>query len=311
MFEKLLRRSRRAPSNTLILFYNTMWDQPLELPDEPLPANCEITTEQRRFRESTAVVFHIPSLRRWPVQRKAPGQVWVAWSLECEVNYPQLRSPAYMRQFDITMTYRTDATVPVTYVWYYSNAQNLARTLRSEPKPKLQDKLAVLMISSNIDRSGRVAYATELMRYLDVHSYGRVLQNRQLDGDQGRPSKLDLIANYSFTLAFENAIAEDYVTEKFYDPLVAGSVPVYLGAPNVERFAPGEHCFIDAADFERPKDLADYLLELHNDAAAYAAYFAWKQRPFRPVFDALLDGQATHPFIRLCYAVKARQEVYR
>lgn len=38
-------------------------------------------------------------------------------------------------------------------------------------------------------------------------------------------------------MAFENVIAMDYVTEKFYDPLIAGSVLVYLGAPNIADFA--------------------------------------------------------------------------
>ncbi len=57
-----------------------------------------------------AVVFHIPSLRE-PPHSEAAGQLWVAWSLECDANYPQLRDPAYMRQFDLTMTYRLDADV--------------------------------------------------------------------------------------------------------------------------------------------------------------------------------------------------------
>lgn len=56
---------------------------------------------------------------------------------------------------------------------------------------------------------------------------------------------MEVMKDYRFTIAFENAIADDYVTEKFYEPLLSGSVPVYLGAPNIDRFAPSRSSFID------------------------------------------------------------------
>ena len=298
---------RRSVSETLILFFNRMWDQPIDTAEVPLPDGCHLTTDRRRFREAAAVVFHVPSLRELP-PRKPRGQLWVAWSMECEANYPQLRVPGYMSRFDLTTTYRLDADVPIAYTCCYGDVANLTRALRTPPKPKTGDKLATLFISSGGNRSGRTAYAAELMRYLDVHSYGKVLPNRQIPPpDRGGPTKLAIIADYKFDLAFENAIGEDYVTEKFFDPLVAGSVPVYLGAPNVERFAPGDRCFIEAADFRNPRDLADYLLCLQHDDAAYEAYFGWKERPFRPAFRALLASQDAPWHIRLCHAVRARR----
>ena len=44
---------------------------------------------------------------------------------------------------------------------------------------------------------------------------------------------LRLVSRYKFTLAFENAIADDYITEKLWRPLKLGSVPVYFGSPSV------------------------------------------------------------------------------
>jgi hypothetical protein len=41
-------------------------------------------------------------------------------------------------------------------------------------------------------------------------------------------SKLALFARYKFALAFENSLAEDYVTEKFYHPLLAGHICIIL-----------------------------------------------------------------------------------
>jgi hypothetical protein len=273
------------------------------------PGGFEFTTDRRRYLDASAVVFHIPQWARWRWWRwpkKLPGQLWVAWSMECEENYPLLRDPRFRRRFDLTMTYRLDADVPATYVNYYSSADNLARALRQPPQPKWPEPLVASFISSRINRSGRRQYVRELARSLPIDSYGRFMRNTSPANDHGRPSKLETIARYHFTLAFENACGQDYVTEKFFDPLVAGSVPVYLGAPNVEDFAPGDHCFINVADFPNPKTLAEYLMTLGHDDAAYRAYFAWKEQPYRAAFQHLLALSAPDPFVKLCELIQAR-----
>src|SRR4051794_6651490 len=144
-------RQPRSRSETLILFFNTMWDQPIDPDGVELPSGCHLTADIRRFADAAAVVFHIPSLREVPAH-KPQGQLWVAWSMECEVNYPQLRDPGFMRQFDLTMTYRLDADVVAAYTSYYGDVANLQRALRTRPAPKAGDKLATLFISSGLNR---------------------------------------------------------------------------------------------------------------------------------------------------------------
>ncbi|MBI2839374.1 MAG: alpha-1,3-fucosyltransferase [Acidobacteria bacterium] len=295
ILSRLGRTAAARGDGTLILFHNTMWGS------SPLgrslagPATRIVTSDRRHQLAADAVVFHIPTLRRLP-RHKPAGQIWVAWSLESEVNYPQLRDPSFTRHFDLTATYRRDSDVPLSYVSYYSDSRSLARALVQPPARKSPDRTAVSLISSRIDRSGRLEYADELMRFLDVHSFGRFRRNRRLIDDRGRPSKLDLIAGYKFTLAFENAIDRDYVTEKFFDPLVAGSVPVYMGAPNVEDFAPGDCCYISTRNFGEPRDLATFLRDLGRDDIAYRSYMDWKRLPLRPAFEAFLESQSL-PFL--------------
>jgi hypothetical protein len=143
---------------------------------------------------------------------------------------------------------------------------------------------AVWFISSRINHSKRREYARELARYLEIDSYGKFMNNARIPNGQWRPSKLEILPRYKFTLAFENTIARDYVTEKFFDPLICGSLPIYLGAPNVELFAPGDHSYINVSEYETPRALADYLQFLARDMDAYNSYFAWKQNPLRPSF---------------------------
>eukprot|EP00906_Rhabdomonas_costata_P002974 RCo004609 len=86
----------------------------------------------------------------------------------------------------------------------------------------------------------------------------------------------ETLAQYKFYLAFETESCKDYVTEKFFRALYVGSVPVVMGAPNVWEFAPTNRSYIDVNDFDGPKALADYLVELDNDDEKYLQYLQWK-----------------------------------
>jgi hypothetical protein len=283
----------------LILFFNGMWGRSPVLPPSGIPEDCEITTERRRMREADAVIFHIPSLGSLTKVRKFPGQLWIAQTMECEAHYPRLRDPGFLSRFDLTMTYRRDADIVTPYF-----RPELRRLLITPARPKSDERLCALFLSGRQDLSGRIAYARELTRRIDVHSYGRRLRNRRIRPDHGRENKMKVIGGYKFTLAFENAIAPDYVTEKFFDPLIAGSVPVYLGAPNVDELAPADRCYIDVADFDGPEALAGHLQSLAGDDDAYGEYLSWKQRPLRPSFLGLLEQQRTPPLVRLCQQVR-------
>jgi hypothetical protein len=217
-----------------ILFFNDFFDRPVDTEcfDDAWP--CIFTTDRRLLGRAAAVVFHIPSLRRMGWIRKRRGQLWVAWSMESEINYPALAEPAFMRKFDLVISYRRS-----TDIWcpYIPRRHEFEAALARPVPPKTG--LVAMFQSASVDKSGRNDFARELMAHIDIHSYGRFLNNRALpDGDNGQATKLSVAARYKFCLGFENSIAEDYVTEKFFDPLLAGSVPVYRGADNVGAFAP-------------------------------------------------------------------------
>lgn len=286
----------------LLLVWNTMWGEDPRPLAAHLPAGWEISTDRERFAEAAAVIFHLPDLRAETPLSKVPGQLWVAWSMECEVHYPYQRDPAFLRHFDLTMTHRRDADVWTPYCH-----PGLFEELRAPPAEKTAEVPVAAFISSSFDRSGRVLLLEGFMRHLQVHSFGQRCRNRELAHDAGRSTRLETMARYRFTLAFENAVAEDYVTEKFYEPLIAGSVPVYLGAPNAAAFAPAEGCFIDASEFASPAALAGRLRELAADEAAYRELLAWKEQPFRQEFLAMLDAVRDHPISRLCRLVEKAQ----
>jgi hypothetical protein len=290
----------RGSSPLKILIYQRMWGARRK----PSVDGCKFMFARSRWKEADAIVFHIPQLRssRFP-PRKLPGQSWVAWSMESEAHYPILaRRNELGGVFDLWMTYQQDSDVWCPYLEGVD-----IPSLQAMPGPKCADIPAVAVISSRIDQSRRTVLLESLLREMPIDSYGKLFCNRPGGMKVGRAGKLAVISRYKFTLALENSICRDYVTEKFFDPLIAGSVPVYLGAPNVDEFAPGDNCYIDASRFENPRALAAFLLALAKDEQAYARYLEWKSKPLRPRFLRHLETAGVKPFQRLADCLRARQ----
>ena len=182
----------------------------------------------------------------------------------------------------------------------------------TRPLPvKMATAPCVIFQSSYVNRSGRFGYVAELMKHIGVHSYGKIFNNRAIpDHDRGAATKLEIVSRYKFCLAMENSICEDYVTEKLFEPFLCGSVPVYLGAPNVDRYTPDDHALINVRDFAGPKALAEFLHQLDQDDVAYRRYFDWHRQPLRSSLEQDIDRKGI-PLVRLWEAVRARLPVTR
>lgn len=281
----------------LIVFYNSMfgdWPQPDCGQCQP---SGRYSADRALFGSADAIVFHLPTL--FGVPGVPPGPLRVAWSLESDVTVPAMRDAVFMAQFHLSMTYRRDSSVWMPYVGQVSLPAML-----SAPRPKTAAFPVCHFQSNRYDRSGRTAYVAELMKRVKIASYGKVLPTVPRPGDvEGRDARLAIMAQHKFTLAFENSVSPDYVSDKFFDALIAGSVPVYLGAPNVADFAPGPRSFIDTADFTGPADLAGYLNHLDQHPAEYEEYLSWKRDGPSPAFRKLLEQIPPHVYCRLAQVV--------
>lgn len=60
------------------------------------------------------------------------------------------------------------------------------------------------------------------------------------------------MGRYKFALTFENDNFTSWVTEKMPHAVLAGTVPIYMGADNIEEFEPGEHSLIRVSSTPRP-----------------------------------------------------------
>jgi hypothetical protein len=118
-------------------------------------------------------------------------------------------------------------------------------------------------------------------------------------------SKAETLAQYDFALCFENCVLKGWITEKLFDCLFAGTVPVYWGAPEIREVVPPD-CFIDMRDFSGYPALRDFLksrsaehLRQYRRAAreflASAQYRQFNRESFTALFESCVDEITAAP----------------
>ncbi|XP_047628477.1 alpha-(1,3)-fucosyltransferase 10 [Phacochoerus africanus] len=226
--------------------------------------------------------FNIDSL---PLPRKAHHD-WALFHEESPKNNYKLFHQPVITLFNYTATFSRHSHLPLTtqYLEGPEVLTSLQYLVPLQSKNNLRKSLAPLVyVQSDCDPpSDRDSYVRELMTYIEVDSYGECLRNRDLPQPLNSPASMDaegfyrILAQYKFILAFENAVCDDYITEKFWRPLKLGVVPVYYGSPSIADWLPSNRSAILVSAFSHPRELASYIRQLDHDDRLYAAYLEWK-----------------------------------
>lgn len=161
---------------------------------------------------------------------------------------------------------------------YYAQ---VLRGLGSLVRPQGYDARAAL------DREKFCAFVASNPRGPERNAFFRALNRRSPVDSAGRhfnttgarlQCKQTFLLDYRMNLAFENTRSQGYVTEKLVEPLLAGCIPIYWGAPDVTRdFNPG--CMINVSDFPDFDSAIEHILKVDADPAARLAIL--NAPPFR------------------------------
>jgi Glycosyltransferase family 10 (fucosyltransferase) C-term/Exostosin family len=235
----------------------------------------------------------------------------VGFSMESSEYYSALNDQAFMSKFDLTMTYRQESDVVIHYFTQrkgYWGPPSVATAAKKD---------AVAYLNNNCGAvNGRNTVVQQLMQHVPVHAYGGCLYNMEATaGARTRIDKRAVFAGYKFCIAMENSSTRDYVSEKLFDALEAGCVPIYMGAPNIVSDylpAPDAALVYDPASMTVAQ-LGAEVQRLMKDTAAYDAMLAWRQRPreqlsagFRKWLDIDENQPSTH--CQLCQKVAQRRD---
>ncbi|GMH84241.1 hypothetical protein TL16_g09863 [Triparma laevis f. inornata] len=270
---------------------------------------CIVTKSRSGMSEADLLLFHVKTHSKNDFPPRTSNVKWGYVSLEQPGYAPLLEDSSYTSKFDYSLTYDLDSSIPTITVSPHFTAQQYhdAKVLGFNEKDGFGEPTAIAAFVSNCRAAGaekRLAMMEELSKYMPVHSYGSCLNNKQEPklSDVKATNKQMILQRYKFYLSFENNIIKDYVSEKVFDGLLAGSLPVYRGAESIDKFMPSETtpAVIKMSDFgDDMKALSDYLLKLANDESEYNKYFQWKTEDSNDRFQSVLDMTA-YKYTSLC-----------
>ncbi|XP_061196588.1 alpha-(1,3)-fucosyltransferase 11-like [Saccostrea echinata] len=220
-----------------------------------------------------------------------PRKLWHVWNLiheESPMNNYLLSHEEFISLFNFTATFRRESDYPLTtqsiYSLDYLTKRKPMSTEEKNRKIRESGNAPVLYVQSHSDvASDRDAYVEQLMRYVKIDSFGKCLHNKDLPESMREAvisyedeQFMDFISYYKFHIAFENAICRDYMTEKLFRALHVGSVPIYMGSPDVQDWMPNNRSVILARDFGSPEELAKYLEYLNKNDEEYNKFLEYK-----------------------------------
>lgn len=237
---------------------------------------CILTANRNFIEKADAILIHHRDIA-WDASNlpwfpHPPHQKWIWMNSESPSNTAWI--PGLNDLFNVSLGYRRDADISVPYgslIPVHDGFEDFVDFLPSE-----KDKLVCWIVSNYKPEHRRVQYYEQLSKYVQIHVYGEFFERRVSEQEYK-----DIISSCKFYLSFENSAHKDYITEKLFNTLDLGAVPIVFGPSrkNYECFIPGD-AFIHVDDFPSMRALAKHLFLLHRDQTLYLRYFRWR-RHFR------------------------------
>uniref|UniRef100_A0A9J7XED7 Fucosyltransferase n=1 Tax=Cyprinus carpio carpio TaxID=630221 RepID=A0A9J7XED7_CYPCA len=228
-------------------------------------------------RRSASIIFYSTHFRAYeaPLPRLA-HQTWALFHQESPMNNYFLSDSVGIRLFNYTGTFRRESDYPLTLQWLPSLDH-----LLEAPAVPLQEKnrwrraglAPVLYIQSH-------RYVQELMKYIEIDSYGKCLNNKPLP---------DYLEDTSTATGEDRRFMSFVSRYKFHLPMHQGCVPIYRGSSLVTDWLPNNHSAILTDEFHSPRELAEFIKTLDQDDMKYSCYLEYKT-PSKITNLRLLEG---------------------
>jgi len=100
-----------------------------------------------------------------------------------------------------------------------------------------------------------------------VHNLGRCY-NKAYKRNGWWQNNTDIYKDYKFVISFENDPIPGYISEKIWTPMLTRSIPIYLGAPDIDEFF-NPRSFVHVRDYADFDACIDYILKIENDPVLY------------------------------------------
>ena len=257
--------------------------------------NIDLQTCDINLPEESELSIHFDVIKNLLYKKLSPINILIAMESPIINKYNNLEK--YLNKFDLTITWNKLLCDKKKIIWAgYGNSSDLIETDPVKIFNKKKGDLCTI-ISKKYSNKKKALYKERQIAIkfftnsdLNFDLYGFGWNRRDFQGIL-RPlnkisfakdflykphpsykgtvkSKAITFSKYKFSLCFENCEAVGYITEKVFDSMFSGCIPIYMGCPNIkEEIDP--NTFIDLRDFSSYADLYSYLKNMTKKEYIY------------------------------------------
>ncbi|CAD5214385.1 unnamed protein product [Bursaphelenchus xylophilus] len=271
-YDSYYSRSLIKPSNSkIILAYTLFFDnERVYEPAEECEFKCLVTYDKGYLPHADLLIFHQWDIKFWDLPDSAAPKIFFTEESPMFKKFKYLFPPR-KDAFNYIMSYMANSDV----VWPYDHKAMYAGKKRTREEIRAiiakKSKMALSARSNCATNSKREVLIGAMAKHVEVTTIGKC--GREDCNWECLEREME---SHHFYLAFENAVCEDYVTEKFYR-FTSYIVPIVLRRHIIPKRIPSD-VFIAVDDFQNVKELTDYLTYLTKNTTAYERYFDWAIR---------------------------------
>jgi len=313
--DKLAGVARFQPQNSKPYFTLTQWDRPEQYTTQDDSYDCQlsrcrIVTDKKIPNDG--YIFNLRGGNPWEPIPDLRNKFSILLMTESPINTFGFAKQQVDLPFDVSLTYRSDSDA----LFIYGMARLRSEPLESIPDFSLGRRRGAYWAVSNWS-GRRFSVYRSLSSKISIDIFGSLswmsanffgsdicVQENNYYGDCVNDKKVREVDNckraeaeykscmgkvakdYWFYLAFENSECDQYVTEKPWNAISLGNVPVVLGGTSPADYAEvlPPRSFIHVDDFESTEALGEYLQYLMENPEAYNEYHEWRKyyEPFVP-----------------------------
>jgi hypothetical protein len=201
--------------------------------------------------------------------------------------------------FDYEETIKSKNYLRLPLYVYYGAGNDLIKPKNYNPRKILNSKTKFCNYIYSKDAKKRVELFKELDKYKRVDAPGKSMNNcapmlpskltnvaklvQKAEAIRGkypissllsrhfgnwREAVINYQKDYKFSIAFENSERSGYTTEKIYHPMLANSIPIYFGNPEISKDF-NTKSFVNFYDYNDIKKLADVIIDIDQNDKKY------------------------------------------
>jgi hypothetical protein len=210
---------------------------------------------------------------------------------------PNMKKCNYAFGFDYEEKIKNQNYMRLPLYAYFGAGDNL--TAKKNPPKIIKEKTKFCNYTYSKDAKERTEFFKELLKYKNIDAPGKSMNNappivpkdlffpiKGLQSIERLIGKYPLsqmisrhfsnwrkdIINYQkqfkFTIAFENSSYPGYTTEKIYHPMLANSIPIYWGNPEIGRDF-NTKSFVNWHNYNDNKKVIDKIIDLDSNEKRY------------------------------------------